>query len=71
MISGELTFRIVIQTLYSWTRIHLVDDHLLPLITGQPPESKGTRASLIQHATVAGLENITLGKSPCIPAFRF
>jgi hypothetical protein len=28
------------QTLYSFTRIHLVDDHLLPRITGQPPALK-------------------------------
>lgn len=28
-----------IQALYSLTRIHLVLDHLLPLITGQPPEN--------------------------------
>lgn len=27
------------QVLYSLTRIHLVLDHLFPLITGQPPEN--------------------------------
>lgn len=26
-----------VYILYSWTRIHFVDDHLLPFITGHPP----------------------------------
>lgn len=34
----NLPIGMCIQTLYSLTCIHLVLDHLLPLITGQPPE---------------------------------
>lgn len=33
----EITLVTSTQALYSSTRIHLVADHLFPLITGQPP----------------------------------
>lgn len=54
--------------MYSWTRIHFVDDHLFPLITGQPPKqghpkthNKCTHLMMRKMTLTWELQNIARG----------